>query len=1031
MNPTLTIQEEELARTLKSQGKSSQEILTTLARQRTQSITPVIDRPEFAPRVGTLRDIPSDIVETGRGIADTVTRKGQQLAGAWQDPNATLPMKVAATGPIMGTALTGVAGEAIVGGAKLFTSDEFEKAVVQKIGQAGQAAADTNAAKKLVNWWERQDNNTKFMLQNVMAPQAEFGFDVATAGVFGAGARATRGAVGEAIQQTTEAASNIRMPSGMPSFGRTPEPVVAPVPPEVRTTVVKGFDTAIKPNLASKQTPTQRAKYETQVAQGLESIANNAENLRFVDEASGEVVTGRLPQNLKEFVDGLEQTKQTIFKQYDDLAEKAGEAGAKIDTVRIANELDAIINSKALKLSNPESIAYANSVRDRLLSTRALNALDAQDVIRNYNNSLDAFYRNPTPEGLTRNAVDALVANQLRRALDDEIDALTGANYQGLKSEYAALKAIERDVMRAYNRDARRNTKGLIDFTDVLTGGQVVGGILSMNPAVIGQGLAGKAIAGAIKMWNDPNRKVRQIFDEMSRYRRPEGGTPTPTRKQLPPARPDAPRSEVGSGAPIATGGQTPTGRVEPGITERAVEGAIKQPTKTGFFKKQAERFKSPESFIKAVNGNPAWLAKLKAAGVTPEEIAKLTFMSVGALSLPLLLDEELSPLGFLVVGSIIGGSGARKAFAKKIATKVNEADLIEMSAFSGAYREGAFKTVNGEMKVAATKNFTQKEAQQALDGALRRAEDFPVISDASLGELAKTFDEVAEFSKDRSFNKGATPKQLSAQQAKASGMSFDGVELKPILEEINALRPNQKPIGAEMFMRGDELINISDVVARERFDIPKLKKLSFGGSDRDVYDLGDGNVLKIAKSARGLAQNQMADWYAADVGLIPNIKEIGRNYVVFEKVNAPDANTKKMVSELKKVDSYLLMSESHPKHWGAIDQAYAILNKYGYPADELANYGQVLWGDLNVIRNWGTRNGKPILLDEGSLNGTFVKDFRDSAQRGVSNMDDPEFREIYNISKDVRKKYGDLDKKTMYGITGLVVGGGAYSSQE
>lgn len=92
-------------------------------------------------------------------------------------------------------------------------------------------------------------------------------------------------------------------------------------------------------------------------------------------------------------------------------------------------------------------------------------------------------------------------------------------------------------------------------------------------------------------------------------------------------------------------------------------------------------------------------------------------------------------------------------------------------------------------------------------------------------------------------------------------------------------------------------------MVARERFDIPNLKKISFGGSDRDVYDLGDGNVLKVAKNGRGLMQNaNSTDYYAEDAGLIPKTIEVGKNYVVKEKVNPPDYNVKKMISELKKV---------------------------------------------------------------------------------------------------------------------------------
>lgn len=260
----------------------------------------------------------------------------------------------------------------------------------------------------------------------------------------------------------------------------------------------------------------------------------------------------------------------------------------------------------------------------------------------------------------------------------------------------------------------------------------------------------------------------------------------------------------------------------------------------------------------------------------------------------------------------------------------------------------------------------------------------------------------------------------ITAKGPGLTELAEEAKKVKPLVEEINALRPNQRPLGTDSFMRDGEVISMSDVVARERFDIPKLKKLSFGGSDRDVYDLGDGNVLKIAKSARGLAQNQMADYYAASQGLIPEIKEIGRNYVVFEKVDKPDANTMKMVAELKKADKPNAVYKDK-KYYDDINNYIEIMKKYNYPADSLLDYGDsVLWGDINVIRNWGTKDGVPVLLDEGSLNGSFVTDFHTAAKNGITNLDNPEFREIYNISKDVRKKYGDLDKKTMYGITGL-----------
>lgn len=217
-----------------------------------------------------------------------------------------------------------------------------------------------------------------------------------------------------------------------------------------------------------------------------------------------------------------------------------------------------------------------------------------------------------------------------------------------------------------------------------------------------------------------------------------------------------------------------------------------------------------------------------------------------------------------------------------------------------------------------------------------------------------------------------------------------------------------------------------TEMVARERFNIPELKKVSFGGSDRDVYDLGDGNVLKVSKSSRGLRQNQYSvDYYAEDSGLIPKTIENGRNYVVKEKILPPDKNTKKMVSEIRKLHNLTSGgSFNREGYFKDMAKAVEIMEKYGYPGEEIRNYGDILWGDMQAIRNWGTTaEGKPILLDEGTLNGSLIRDYR-----GTTNMSDPEFAKIHRDSRLAKKKFGDTDKKTMYGIGGAVVGAGVYN---
>ncbi len=231
---------------------------------------------------------------------------------------------------------------------------------------------------------------------------------------------------------------------------------------------------------------------------------------------------------------------------------------------------------------------------------------------------------------------------------------------------------------------------------------------------------------------------------------------------------------------------------------------------------------------------------------------------------------------------------------------------------------------------------------------------------------------------------------------------------------------PEGVPAGKSNFRQGEPKYNDNgtDFVARERFNIPALKKISSGGSDRNVYDLGDGHVLKVAKTARGLAQNEAEhDYYAQDAGLIPTTKEAGKNYVVSEKVGKPDANTKAFVKGLQE------FSPQQRDNKTSDFQNY--LEKHGML--DILNYDP-MWNDFMSIRNWGTTaKGKPIHVDGGSLNNSiltdprYTKEVRDSSgysfKKPKANLDDPEFRDVYNQSRAAKKKYADADPATMYSL--------------
>ena len=280
----------------------------------------------------------------------------------------------------------------------------------------------------------------------------------------------------------------------------------------------EAFEKAVKPTIVGRKTADTAKRYQNSTIDAVNTIIENKPNLKFVSD-EGEEATARLPQSLKEFSSAIEQTKKGIYSQYDALAQQAGKGGATIDLVPISDELDAVIGNEALRISHPEAVSYAKALKDRLVQAGQIDTKTAQDLIQNYNNSLEAFYRNPTFDAASRAAIYAGIVRSMRKQLDTVIESTTGSQYQALKNKYASLKAIESDVLKRANIDARKNQKGLVDFTDIFSGGDIVSGILSLNPAQFAKGVAQKGFAEYIKLRNNPNRTIRLLFEKAEKRR--------------------------------------------------------------------------------------------------------------------------------------------------------------------------------------------------------------------------------------------------------------------------------------------------------------------------------------------------------------------------------------------------------------------------------------------------------------------------------------------------------------------------------
>lgn len=304
----------------------------------------------------------------------------------------------------------------------------------------------------------------------------------------------------------------------------------APIEAETKKIIRRGVEKAVRPSVAGKKTRAQIKDYYNKAAAAVEEIVSNKDNLNLVDEY-GSKVDG-LPNTLDQFSQAIEKTKHDIFKEYDSLAKQANDSGVTVNLTETAKKLEDISNNKILKDLSPETIEYAQKRADVLKGSRVYTAVETQEAIQFLNQTLEKFYRDPGPAQKGQALVDSLIANDLRKQLDNAIERSTGSEYQALKSKYGALKTIEKEVNHRAIVDARKNNKGLLDFSDVFTGGQVIGGMLRTDPATSIVGAAGKGIASYYKLLNDPNKIVKTMFKDvekqMAKKERTGGGSAMP-----------------------------------------------------------------------------------------------------------------------------------------------------------------------------------------------------------------------------------------------------------------------------------------------------------------------------------------------------------------------------------------------------------------------------------------------------------------------------------------------------------------------
>ena len=296
----------------------------------------------------------------------------------------------------------------------------------------------------------------------------------------------------------------------------------------------------IKPALKGMDSRSARQSLLNKNIQGVREIAARKDNLKFTD-VDGNIVEGKLPRTMDEHAQAIDQVKADIYNQYNSLAQQAGEAGARVNLNGVKKALVDITLDDHMKRWQPDMVKRANEILDT--SLKGLDDMTpegVQRIIQDMNASHTEHYHTKTAESGSKSAVDAIVQNNLRRELDNMITKTTGVQYAPLKRSYGAVKSMEKSLNRRIAQEAKKADKGLIDFGDVYTVGQLVRSIGRADPAAGAAGITQSLMLRALERVKSGDARVKKMFDGLDEMIEKEITTP------------ELPGKEVAAGAYVA-----------------------------------------------------------------------------------------------------------------------------------------------------------------------------------------------------------------------------------------------------------------------------------------------------------------------------------------------------------------------------------------------------------------------------------------------------------------------------------------------
>lgn len=261
---------------------------------------------------------------------------------------------------------------------------------------------------------------------------------------------------------------------------------------------ISAIQTAIKPILKVKWWVVQRS--QEQVGKEI-ALTNN------LIKASG-----AKPTNLSEYKDAIKTQMQWVGSEISRVTKQ----DLNIDLSDTAGKIEQLAQSKAVKLLDPSEgkklLQIAEDFKKGKISVQEWEEMNQwiNDVVKNQSSASETYKK-----GLQ------IIVGDIRNKLDETISNIPG-QFKDLKKTYGALRNIYGDTARREIVYNRQNPEGLVQSISKIEGfSNIASGVLKTltldfkwGATDIGKWLTQNAVGRLIKLKNDPNEIIKNIFSK-------------------------------------------------------------------------------------------------------------------------------------------------------------------------------------------------------------------------------------------------------------------------------------------------------------------------------------------------------------------------------------------------------------------------------------------------------------------------------------------------------------------------------------